>query len=101
MSCFVAQAIGICCRDGAGAFALLCVTTFRTFVHEFSPFQLILTGDCDATGSLSAIPGELAPIVWMKLKADYRQFTKRLKAHEAAEDALLRRAFNEDPGTAF
>lgn len=55
-----------------------------------------------ANGMLAAaIPGESAPIVWMKLKADYLRFAKRLNAHEAAEDSLLQRAFNEDPGTAF
>ena len=38
------------------------------------------------------------PTAWRNLKADYLQFAKRLKAHEAAENALLQRAFNEDNG---
>jgi plasmid maintenance system antidote protein VapI len=38
---------------------------------------------------------DAAPQVWAALKADYDLFAKRLNAHEAAEDALLSRAFNE------
>lgn len=33
--------------------------------------------------------------IWRELKTDYERFAKRLQAHEAAEDALLGRAFNE------
>ena len=42
---------------------------------------------------------EATSVVWSKLKSDYVSFAKRLSAHEAAEDVLLQRAFNEDPGT--
>lgn len=38
---------------------------------------------------------EAAPLVWSALKTDYDLFAKRLNAHEAAENALLSRAFNE------
>lgn len=38
---------------------------------------------------------EAAPLVWSTLKTDYDLFAKRLNAHEAAENALLSRAFNE------
>jgi len=41
---------------------------------------------------------DAAPLVWANLKADYALFAKRLTAHEAAENALLSRAFNEDSG---
>lgn len=41
--------------------------------------------------------GDTAPSVWSALKTDYVRFAKRLRAHEAAEDALLMRAFNENP----
>jgi len=41
---------------------------------------------------------DAAPHVWAALKADYLLFAKRLNAHEAAENALLSRAFNEDSG---
>lgn len=40
---------------------------------------------------------DAAPSVWSSLKVDYLRFAKRLRAHEAAEDALLMRAFNEVP----
>jgi hypothetical protein len=36
--------------------------------------------------------------VWRKLRTGYDAFAKRLHAHEAAENVLLQRAFNEDPG---
>jgi iron-sulfur cluster repair protein YtfE (RIC family) len=42
--------------------------------------------------------GDKAPAVWRKLQADYDPFAKRLHAHEAAENVLLQRAFNEDLG---
>jgi hypothetical protein len=35
---------------------------------------------------------------WRKLRTDYDAFAKRLHAHEAAENVLLQRAFNEDLG---
>lgn len=41
---------------------------------------------------------EAAPLVWANLKTDYVLFAKKLNAHEAAENALLARAFNEDTG---
>ncbi|MCE9606383.1 MAG: hemerythrin domain-containing protein [Planctomycetia bacterium] len=41
---------------------------------------------------------DAAPLVWANLKADYALFAKRLNAHEAAENSLLSRAFNEDSG---
>jgi hypothetical protein len=41
---------------------------------------------------------DIAAIIWSRLKSDYDLFAKRLNAHEAAEDFLLQRAFNEDPG---
>ncbi len=37
-------------------------------------------------------------VTWVRLKADYEQFAKRLKAHESAENRLLQIAFNEDQG---
>jgi len=36
--------------------------------------------------------------VWVRLKADYARFAKMLLGHEAAENKLLERAFNEDLG---
>lgn len=36
--------------------------------------------------------------VWTRLKGDYARFAKKLLAHEAAENQLLERAFNEDIG---
>lgn len=41
---------------------------------------------------------EPPPAVWNRLNNDYQQFEQRLRAHEAAEEALLQRAFNEDLG---
>ncbi len=37
-------------------------------------------------------------VTWERLKSDYELFAKRLKGHEAAENRLLQRAFNEDQG---
>jgi len=45
-----------------------------------------------------ALSPDAAPSVWANLKADYITFAKKLNAHEAAENALLSRAFNEDSG---
>ena len=42
--------------------------------------------------------GDSAANALLKLKADYVAFAKRLEAHEAAENVLLQRAFNEDLG---
>jgi hypothetical protein len=42
--------------------------------------------------------GDKAPAVWRKLQADYDPFAKRINVHEAAENVLLQRAFNEDLG---
>lgn len=39
-----------------------------------------------------------APQIWAALKAGYLLFAKKLNAHEAAENALLGKAFNEDSG---
>ncbi|MBL9091976.1 MAG: hemerythrin domain-containing protein [Planctomycetaceae bacterium] len=46
----------------------------------------------DAAGSIS--PAE----AWHKLAADYAQFEVYWLRHEAAEDSLLQKAFNEDFG---
>ncbi|MCE9607011.1 MAG: hemerythrin domain-containing protein [Planctomycetia bacterium] len=45
-----------------------------------------------------AYSADAAPLVWSDLKADYTRFSKHVEAHEAAENALLSRAFNEDSG---
>lgn len=36
--------------------------------------------------------------IWTRLKGDYARFAKKLLAHEASENKLLERAFNEDMG---
>ena len=46
----------------------------------------------------AAETGDSATSVLLKLKTDFESFAKRLEAHEAAENKLLERAFNEDPG---
>jgi hypothetical protein len=42
--------------------------------------------------------GEQPAVIWTRLTADYTRFAKKLLAHEAAENQLLERAFNEDMG---
>ena len=87
-------------QEEEGGYLEEAITRVPTLAAQAAVLQQQHAELSQIAGQMLADAGSIGrPVdVWTRLKADYARFAKKLLGHEAAENKLLERAFNEDLG---